>query len=90
MANRCKKAPADNQGEWLIGLMAIAGVMALVFAQPAAAQEKPVKVTFIQHCCSGATFFQPMQFGAEEAARLFNVKLTYVNADGDADACMRT
>ncbi len=44
----------------------------------------PVKVTFIQHCCSGATFFQPMQFGAEEAARLFQVDLTYVNADGDA------
>lgn len=44
----------------------------------------PVKVTFIQHCCSGATFFQPMQFGAEEAARLFHVDLTYVNADGDA------
>jgi len=44
----------------------------------------PVKATFIQHCCSGATFFQPMQFGAEEAARLFQVDLTYVNADGDA------
>jgi len=58
--------------------MALSGV-------PAAAQElEPVKVTFIQHCCSGATFFQPMQFGAEEAARLFNVELTYVNADGDA------
>jgi len=25
-----------------------------------------------------------MQFGAEEAARLFHVTLTYVNADGDA------
>ena len=52
---------------------------------PAGAQEmEEVKVTFIQHCCSGATFFQPMQFGAEEAARIFDVDLTYVNADGDA------
>lgn len=63
-----------------------ASVLATLMAmQTSAAQElKPVKVTFIQHCCSGATFFQPMQFGAEEAARLFQVDLTYVNADGDA------
>ncbi|MFO1070785.1 MAG: substrate-binding domain-containing protein [Geminicoccaceae bacterium] len=66
------------------------GALALAAApfaiQPAFAADalKPVKVTFIQHCCSGATFFQPMQFGAEEAARLFQVDLTYVNADGDA------
>lgn len=61
-----------------------AAVAAVAFARPAAADEAPVKVTFIQHCCSGATFFQPMQFGAELAAKTFNVKLTYVNADGDA------
>ncbi len=61
-----------------VGLVGIAG--------SASAQDDlaPVSVTFIQHCCSGATFFQPMQFGAEEAARLFQVDLTYVNADGDA------
>ncbi len=65
--------------------VAVAATPLLALALPAQAEElKPVKVTFIQHCCSGATFFQPMQFGAEEAARLFNVKLTYVNADGDA------
>jgi simple sugar transport system substrate-binding protein len=61
-----------------IGLVTMAGA---AWAQDELA---PVKVTFIQHCCSGATFFQPMQFGAEEAARLFQVDLTYVNADGDA------
>ena len=62
-----------------------ASVVAAISGSPVVAQElETVKVTFIQHCCSGATFFQPMQFGAEEAARLFNVELTYVNADGDA------
>ncbi len=60
-------------------------LLALGAIGSASAQDlAPVKVTFIQHCCSGATFFQPMQFGAEEAARLFDVDLTYVNADGDA------
>jgi len=63
---------------------ASAALAAAAVLQPAAAQEKPVKVTFIQHCCSGATFFQPMQYGAEYAAKMFNVQLTYVNADGDA------
>ena len=64
--------------------VATTALAAVAFAQPAAAEDAPVKVTFIQHCCSGATFFQPMQFGAELAAKTFNVKLTYVNADGDA------
>lgn len=61
-------------------------VLAFVgIAGAATAQDlEEVKVTFIQHCCPGATFFQPMQFGAEEAARLFDVDLTYVNAEGDA------
>lgn len=64
----------------------VAAVGLSTMASTAFAQEElaPVRVTFIQHCCSGATFFQPMQFGAEEAARLFQVDLTYVNADGDA------
>ncbi len=67
-------------------MSASAAVVAVSFgAIPAQSQElEEVNVTFIQHCCSGATFFQPMQFGAEEAARIFNVNLTYVNADGDA------
>jgi simple sugar transport system substrate-binding protein len=66
-------------------VLAALPLLSLALAHTASAEDqKPVKVTFIQHCCSGATFFQPMQFGAEEAARLFNVKLTYVNADGDA------
>lgn len=65
--------------------LAALGLTAIGAASSASAQDlPPVKVTFIQHCCSGATFFQPMQFGAEEAARLFQVDLTYVNADGDA------
>ena len=64
---------------------ALATSALFAFAAPGSAQElAPVKVVFIQHCCSGATFFQPMQFGAEEAARLFQVDLNYVNADGDA------
>jgi simple sugar transport system substrate-binding protein len=66
-------------------LLAGAGIAFSALGAPSSAQElEEVKVTFIQHCCSGATFFQPMQFGAEEAARLFDVNLTYVNADGDA------
>ena len=66
-------------------MLASAGFAIGMSGTPALAEELvPVKVTFIQHCCSGATFFQPMQFGAEEAARLFHVDLTYVNADGDA------
>ena len=65
-------------------ILASAASLALL-AGPAFAEDlKPVKATFIQHCCSGATFFLPMQFGAEEAARLFQVDLTYVNAEGDA------
>lgn len=65
--------------------VAYAGVALAAFATQASAQDlEEVKVTFIQHCCSGATFFLPMQFGAEEAARIFDVDLTYVNADGDA------
>jgi len=65
--------------------LAATALVAISTAAPSSAEDlPPVKVTFIQHCCSGATFFQPMQFGAEEAARLFQVDLTYVNADGDA------
>jgi len=65
--------------------LAASSLVVLAASQAAAAEElKKVKVVFIQHCCSGATFFQPMQFGAEEAARLFQVELNYVNADGDA------
>ena len=65
--------------------LATTALVTLSTTAPSFAEDlPPVKVTFIQHCCSGATFFQPMQFGAEEAARLFHVDLTYVNADGDA------
>jgi len=66
-------------------LLASVSIAATTIASQAPAQDlEEVKVTFIQHCCSGATFFLPMQFGAEEAARIFDVDLTYVNADGDA------
>ena len=65
--------------------LSTSALVVVAASQPAASQElKPVKVVFIQHCCSGNVFFSPMQFGAEEAARLFGVDLTYVNADGDA------
>ena len=45
-----------------IALGALALAAAPFAVQPALAADelKPVKVTFIQHCCSGATFFQPM------------------------------
>lgn len=66
-------------------IIASAAIALSAVSAPSNAQElEEVNVTFIQHCCSGATFFLPMQYGAEEAARLFNVNLTYVNADGDA------
>jgi simple sugar transport system substrate-binding protein len=65
--------------------MAALSFVVVTFAGSASAQDlAPVKITFIQHCCPGITFFLPMQFGAEEAARLFNVDLSYVNAEGDA------
>ncbi len=65
--------------------LAAPSLVIVAMAGSASAQDlPPVKVTFIQHCCPGITFFQPMQFGAEEAARLFDVELTYVNAEGDA------
>ena len=65
--------------------LAASGFAVAALTGSASAQDlEPVKVTFIQHCCPGIVFFQPMQFGAEEAARLFDVELTYVNAEGDA------
>ena len=72
--------------KWLrAAAMSMQALAFVAIAGAANAQDlEPVKVTFIQHCCPGATFFQPMQFGAEEAARLFEVDLTYVNAEGDA------
>ena len=55
-----------NRGAALGGLaLAATALVALAGGRAALAEDlKPVKVTFIQHCCSGATFFQPMQFGA--------------------------
>lgn len=65
--------------------LAVPSLVIVALAGSASAQDlQPVKITFIQHCCPGITFFQPMQFGAEQAARLFDVELTYVNAEGDA------
>ena len=75
--------PTLNMRNLLLGSV-FAGTGLLMTGAAVAQDLAPVKVTFIQHCCSGETFFQPMQFGAEEAARLFQVDLTYVNADGDA------
>ena len=78
--------PMKKLAKWLgAAALAVPSLVIVAMAGSAAAQDlAPVKVTFIQHCCPGITFFQPMQFGAEEAARLFDVDLKYVNAEGDA------
>ena len=78
--------PIQKIAKWLgTAGLAVPGLVIIAMAGSASAQDlAPVKVTFIQHCCPGITFFLPMQFGAEEAARLFDVDLTYVNAEGDA------
>ena len=58
--------------------------LAVVTGTANAQDMAPVKVTMIQNCCPGGTPFQPNQFGAEEAARIFEVDPPYVNAEGDA------
>ena len=49
-------------------IVAALGFVTAMGASALAQDLAPVKVTFIQHCCPGITFFQPMQFGAEEVA----------------------
>ena len=67
-------------------LAAVAAVTLGVFvAQPGQAKldDDNVDVTLIVHCCPGNVFFEPVMFGAREAAELFNVNLDIQNAEGD-------
>lgn len=67
-------------------LAALAAVTLGVFvAQPGQAKldDDNVDVTLIVHCCPGNVFFEPVMFGAREAAELFNVNLDIQNAEGD-------
>jgi simple sugar transport system substrate-binding protein len=66
-----------------LSVAAFALAVFLPGANVALADVKPVKVTYIQHCCEGQPFWQPFQFGANEAAKMFGVNLTYVNAEND-------
>ena len=61
-----------------VALAALALAAAPFAIQPVLAADalKPVKVTFIQHCCSGATFFQPMQFGRRTWGQMALLGLT--------------
>ena len=66
--------------------VALAGaILGLTVAQPGQAKldDDNVDVTLIVHCCPGNVFFEPVMFGAREAAELFNVNLDIQNAEGD-------
>jgi simple sugar transport system substrate-binding protein len=43
-----------------------------------------VDVTLITHCCLGNPFWEPLLQGARDAAKAFNVKVDFQNADSDA------
>ena len=62
-----------------------AAILGLSLAQPGQAKldDDNVDVTLIVHCCPGNVFFEPVMFGAREAAELFNVNLDIQNAEGD-------
>ena len=62
-----------------------AAILGLSLAQPAQAKldDDNVDVTLIVHCCPGNVFFEPVMYGAREAAELFNVNLDIQNAEGD-------
>ena len=62
-----------------------AAILGLSIALPAQAKldNDEVDVTLIVHCCPGNVFFEPVMFGAREAAEKFNVNLDIQNAEGD-------
>ena len=62
-----------------------AALLGLAIAQPGFAKldNDEIDVTLIVHCCPGNVFFEPLMYGAREAARLFDVNLDIQNAEGD-------
>ena len=68
-----------------LSLALVSAVFGLAVLQPSHAKldNDEIDVTLIVHCCPGNVFFEPLMFGAREAARLFNVKLDIQNAEGD-------
>ena len=63
----------------------VSAMFGWALAQPGHAKldNDEVDVTLIVHCCPGNVFFEPLMYGAQEAARLFDVNLDIQNAEGD-------
>ena len=63
----------------------VSAMFGWALAQPGHAKldDDEVDVTLIVHCCPGNVFFEPLMYGAQEAARLFDVNLDIQNAEGD-------
>lgn len=59
---------------------AIAGLMMI---GPAMAQDEPVDITMIIYAAAGVPFFQPLEKGANEAAKNLNVNLDIQYAEND-------
>ena len=57
--------------------------LSLAHSSHAKLDNDEVHVTLIVHCCPGNVFFEPLMYGAQEAARLFNVNLDIQNAEND-------
>jgi simple sugar transport system substrate-binding protein len=70
----------------LPGALAAAAFVSTAFMAPVAhakLDNTDVDVTLITHCCLGHPFWEPMLNGAREAAKMFNVKVDFQNADSD-------
>jgi simple sugar transport system substrate-binding protein len=67
-------------------LVAAAALVATSFTAPAAfakTDNNDIDITLITHCCLGNPFWEPLLNGAREAAKMFNVKVDFQNADSD-------
>ena len=61
-----------------------AGLLLTFEAQPGLAQdEEPVDVTYVIVCCPGDLFWEPLIFGADLAAKHYNVNLDYQQGEND-------
>ena len=61
-----------------------AGLMLTFVAQPGVAQdEEPIDVTYVIVCCPGDLFWEPLIFGADLAAKHYNVNLDYQQGEND-------
>jgi simple sugar transport system substrate-binding protein len=67
--------------------IAAVAVASAALLAPSVAQAKmdnsDVDITLITHCCLGNSFWEPLLLGAREAAKMFNVKVDFQNADSD-------